>query len=414
MTSPTLDLLHFLAERGHNPTCTDADGLAREACKGTITGYIGFDATADSLTIGNMTGLMMLRRLQLAGHKPIVLMGGATTLVGDPSGKDESRPLITPEIVTSNIASIKTGLARLIRFGEGKTDALLLNNADWLMGKGYIDMLREVGLHFTINRMLTMDSVKLRLDREQPLTFLEFNYMIMQGYDFVHLRDHYGCTLQMGGSDQWGNIIQGVELGRRMKGYELFGITQPLLTTASGEKMGKSAGNAVWINANRKSPYDFWQYWRNCEDADVGRWLRLFTDLPLDEVKRLEALRDREINDAKKVLATEVTALVHGREAAEAAAKTAQDAFEKGAIGGDIPVSILPGPLGQVGIIDVVVSVGFASSRGEARKLIQGGGIRLNDEKVADPQLILSDSQFPSGEAKLSKGQKHIVRLKPA
>lgn len=411
----TTDLLKFLTERGHNPTCTDAEGLTREAGKGPITGYIGFDATADSLHIGNMAQLMFLRRLQLAGHKPIVLMGGATTLVGDPSGKDESRPLITPEIVKSNIVSIKAGLARLIKFGEGKTDAILLDNADWLAGKGYIDMLREVGPHFTINRMLTMDSVKLRLEREHPLTFLEFNYMIMQGYDFMHLRQHHGCVLQMGGSDQWGNIIQGVELGRRMHGYELFGMTQPLLTTSSGAKMGKSVGGAVWINADRKSPYDFWQYWRNCEDGDIGRWLRLFTDLPLDEIVRLEALKDREINDAKKVLATEVTSLVHGRDAAEAAAKTAQDAFENGALGGDIPVSVMPyNAIGTFSIIDMLLSsdIGFASSRGDARKLIQGGGIRINDEKIDNPQLVITEALFKDGEFKLSKGQKKIVRVK--
>jgi tyrosyl-tRNA synthetase len=414
MSSQATDLLQFLAERGHNPTCTDADGLAREIKKGVVTGYIGFDPTADSLHIGNMAQLMLLRRLQMAGHKPIVLMGGATGKVGDPSGRDESRQLLTFDQIKANITSQKKGVERLIKFGAGPTDALLLDNADWLDGIGYIDMLRIVGPHFTINRMLSMDSVKLRLEREQPLTFLEFNYMIMQGYDFVHLREHYNCILQMGGSDQWGNIVQGIELGRRWKGYELFGITQPLVTTSSGAKMGKSVGGAVWINADRKSPYDFWQYWRNCEDADVGRWLRLFTDLPLDEVARLEALRDREINDAKKVLATEVTALVHGREAADAAAKTAQDAFEKGTLGGDIPVSPMPGPVGQTGIIDVVVSVGFAASRGEARKLIQGGGIRINDEKVADPQMLITDALFKSGEFKLSKGGKAIVRVTAA
>lgn len=414
MTAHRSDLLQFLADRGHNPTCTDAEGLERELKKGVVTGYCGFDATADSLHIGNMAQLMFLRRLQMAGQRPIVLMGGATTKIGDPSGKDESRPLLTPEIIASNIASIQRGLSRFMRFDDSATGALIVNNDDWLGKIGYIDLLREVGTHFTVNRMLTMESVKLRLDREQPLTFLEFNYMIMQGYDFVELKKRYNCSLQMAGMDQWGNVVQGIELGRRKHSYELYGVVQPLLTTAGGAKMGKSVGGAVWINADRKSPYDFWQYWRNCEDADIGRWLRLFTDLPLDEVERLEALRDREINDAKKVLATEVTALVHGREAAEAAAKTAQDAFEKGTLGGDIPVSPMPGPVGQTGIIDVVVSVGFAASRGEARKLIQGGGIRINDEKVADPQLVITDSLFKSGEFKLSKGGKAIVRITAA
>lgn len=411
----TSDLLHFLAERGHKPECTNAEGLAAAAGKGIITGYIGFDPTADSLHIGNMAQLMFLRRLQLAGHKPIVLMGGATGKVGDPSGRDESRQLMTPEIIRQNIESQKRGIAGLIRFDDSATGALLLDNAAWLDGIGYIDMLREVGPHFTINRMLTMDSVKLRLEREQPLTFLEFNYMIMQGYDFMHLRKNYNCVLQMGGSDQWGNIIQGIELGRRKHGYELYGLVQPLLTTASGVKMGKSVGGAVWINADRKSPYDFWQYWRNAEDGDVGRWLRLFTDLPLDEIKRLEALKDREINDAKKILATEVTALVHGRAAAEEAAKTAQTTFEQGALGADLPLySLTAAQVGKITVVDVMVLAGLASSKGEAKKLIAGGGVRINDVKVADPQQVLAAADFAKGELKLSKGQKQIIRVQAA
>lgn len=404
------DFLHLLAERGHNPECTNAEGLSKEMAKGVILGYIGFDPTADSLHIGNMTQLMLLRRLQMAGHKPVVLMGGATGKVGDPSGRDESRQLLTYDGIKANIESQKKGILNLIRFDDSATGAVLMNNADWLDGLGYIEMLRQVGPHFTINRMLTMDSVKLRLEREQPLTFLEFNYMIMQGYDFMYLRKHHNVILQMGGSDQWGNIVQGIELGRRMEGFELYGITQPLITTASGAKMGKSVGGAVWINADRKSPYEFWQYWRNCEDADVGRWLRLFTDLPIDEVKRLEALKDREINDAKKILATEVTTLVHGRAAAEEAAKTAQATFEHGTLGTALPVVPLkPSDVGVISVIDVVVSAGFAASKSEARKLIEGGGIRINDNKVSDIKAVVGDDCFKDGEFKLSKGQKNIA-----
>ncbi len=407
------DLLHFLAERGHAPECTNAEGLTAETKKGVISGYIGFDPTADSLHIGNMAQVMFLRRLQLAGHKPLVLFGGATGKVGDPSGRDETRQMMTFETIKNNIESQKRGVSRLIRFDDSATGAEAINNADWLDGIGYIDMLREVGPHFTINRMLTMDSVKARLEREQPLTFLEFNYMIMQGYDFMHLRKTRNCILQMGDMDQLGNIIQGIELGRRMHGFELYGVVQPLLTTASGAKMGKSVGGAVWINADRKSPYDFWQYWRNVEDADVGRWLRLFTDLPIDEVKRLEALKDREINDAKKVLATEVTALVHGREAAEDAAKTAQTTFEQGSLGSDLKQIAMPSA--DVSVVDMVVSAGFATSKGEAKKLILGGGIRINDEKVTD--VAHPFKQYvpaATAEVKFSKGQKVVVKVSVA
>lgn len=405
------DLINLMTERGHAPECTDLEGLTREIKKGVITGYIGFDPTADSLHIGNMAQVMFLRRLQMAGHKPLVLFGGATGKVGDPSGRDESRQLMTFETIRNNIESQKRGISRLIRFDDSATGAQAINNADWLDGIGYIDMLREVGPHFTINRMLTMDSVKLRLEREQPLTFLEFNYMIMQGYDFMYLRKNRNCILQMGGKDQLGNIIQGIELGRRMHSFELYGIVQPLLTTASGAKMGKSVGGAVWINADRKSPYDFWQYWRNAEDGDVGRWLRLFTDLPIDEVKRLEALKDREINDAKKILATEVTALVHGREAAEEAAKTAQTTFEQGAMGGDLPTIAISRNAGA-SVVDVAVSSGFAQSKGEAKKLILGGGLRINDTKVAGPNdLFTAYIGDNDEEAKFSKGQKLIVKV---
>lgn len=408
----TADLLQFLAERGHNPECTDTDGLNALISKGTITGYCGFDPTADSLHIGHMTQLMLLRRLQMAGHRPIALIGGATGRIGDPSFRDTSRPVMSEEQIQLNIAGLKQSISKFLTFGDGPQDAILVNNADWLDKMGYIELLRNVGTHFTINRMLTMESVKLRLEREHPLTFLEFNYMIMQGIDFVELKKRYNCSLQASGTDQWGNMIQGVELGRRQHGFELYGIVQPLITTASGQKMGKSAGNAVWLNADKKSPYDFWQYWRNCEDADVGRWLRLFTEMPLDEIKRLEALQDREINEAKKILATEVTALVHGRDAAEAAAKTAQATFEQGQLGTDLPrIPLQSDLIGKSSVVDVLVSAGLASSKGEAKKLIQGGGVRINDVKVGDIGMLVSADLFSDGEFKLSKGQKQIVKV---
>lgn len=406
------DLLQFLAERGHSPECTDAAGLLAATSKGIVTGYCGFDPTADSLHVGHMTQLMLLRRLQKAGHRPIALVGGATGRIGDPSFRDESRPVMSDEQIALNIAGIKGDISKFLTFGTGPTDAILVNNADWLDKLGYIELLREVGTHFTINRMLTMESVKLRLEREHPLTFLEFNYMIMQGYDFVELKKRYDCTLQASGTDQWGNMIQGVELGRRKYGFELYGLVQPLITTASGQKMGKSAGNAIWLNKDKKSPYDFWQYWRNCEDADIGHWLRLFTELPLDEIKRLEALQDREINDAKKILATEVTALVHGRDAAEAAQKTAQETFEQGHLGAALPRLELTADLvGKASVVEVLVSAGLASSKGEAKKLIQGGGVRINDQKIADIGMVVSADLFTAGELKLSKGQKQIVRV---
>ena len=321
MTKHVSDFLHVLQERGHLHQCTDMQALDKKASEGILTGYIGFDATADSLHVGNLMQIMMLRRLQQAGHQPIVLMGGGTTKVGDPSGKDETRQLLSDEKIASNIASIKSIFGNFLSFGSGSRDAVMVNNADWLEKLGYISFLREVGRHFTINRMLSFDSVKLRLDREQPLTFLEFNYMIMQGYDFVELNKRHACTLQMGGSDQWGNIVNGVELGRRMHDVELFGLTTPLIATASGAKMGKTVSGAVWLRADRLSPYDYWQFWRNTDDADVGRFLKLFTDMPLDEIARLEALRDAEINEAKKILAFEATKMAHGETAATAAAE---------------------------------------------------------------------------------------------
>ena len=337
MSTYKSDLLRVLDERGYIHQTTDAEGLDKLACDRVIPGYIGFDATAPSLHIGSLVQIMMLRRLQQAGHKPIVVMGGGTTKIGDPSGKDESRRLLTAELIDENIAGIRTVFERLLTFGDGTTDAIMVNNDEWLSTLGYIELLRDVGPHFTINRMLTFDSVKLRLEREQPLTFLEFNYMILQAYDFLELARRYGCRLQMGGSDQWGNIVNGMELSRRKDGRELYGLTTPLLTTADGAKMGKTAAGAVWLNEAQLPGYDFWQYWRNCDDRDVGRFLRLFTDLPLDEIARLEALEGAEINDAKVVLATEVTKLVRGEDAARAAEATATQTFAGDGTGDDLP-----------------------------------------------------------------------------
>ncbi|MDR3424494.1 MAG: tyrosine--tRNA ligase [Alphaproteobacteria bacterium] len=405
------DFLRVMHERGHVHQCTDLESLDEKASKGIVTGYIGFDATADSLHVGNLAGIMMLRRLQQTGHRPIALMGGGTTKVGDPSGKTETRQLMSDVQIAANIASIKGIFTNYLTFGGGAKDAFMVNNADWLDTLGYIPFLREVGAHFTINRMLTFDSVKMRLDREQPLTFLEFNYMIMQGYDFVELHKRYGCALQMGGSDQWGNIVNGVELGRRMKDLELFGLTTPLITTASGAKMGKTAAGAVWLKKERLSSYDYWQFWRNTEDADVGRFLKLFTDLPLEEIGRLEKLRDAEINEAKKILAFEATKLAHGAEAAEAAAETARQVFEGGeGQGGDLPTYEFPRGTTPL-VVDVVVTLGLAASRGEAKRLIEQGGLRLNDAAVTGLTATIGESDLDaSGAARLSAGKKrHAV-----
>ncbi|MDD4615768.1 MAG: tyrosine--tRNA ligase [Alphaproteobacteria bacterium] len=400
------DFLRVMRERGHVNQCTDFEALDRKASSEVISGYIGFDATADSLHVGNLAGIMMLRRLQQTGHRPIVLMGGGTTKIGDPSGKDELRRVLSDETIASNIAGIKKAFAHFLTFGEGKTDAVMVNNADWLDNLGYIPFLREVGRHFTINRMLTFDSVKLRLEREQPLTFLEFNYMIMQGYDFVEMYKRLGVTLQMGGSDQWGNIVNGVELGRRMKDIELFGLTTPLITKASGEKMGKSVSGAVWINKDRLSPYDYWQFWRNTEDADVVRFLKLFTDLPLSEIDKLGKLRDAEINEAKKILAFEATKLAHGEEEALAATKTASEAFEGSGKAADLPTYTFSRDAKPL-IVDVVVSLGLASSKGEAKRLIEQGGIRLNDAPVTSLAATIETSQLDAtGIARISVGKK--------
>ena len=399
------DFLRSLDQRGCIHQITDAPGLDSQAAAGTISGYVGFDATADSLHIGNLVQIMLLRRLQQAGHRPIVLMGGGTTKVGDPSGKDESRQLLPESRIATNIAAIRETFTRFLRFDDGHTGALLVNNDDWLAALQYIPFLRDIGSHFTINRMLSMDSVKLRLDREQPLTFLEFNYMIMQSYDFVELFKRHGCLLQMGGSDQWGNIVQGVELGRRTTDAQLFGLTTPLITTASGAKMGKTASGAVWLNAARLAPYDYWQFWRNTEDADVGRFLRLFTDLPMNEIARLEQLKDADINAAKQVLATEATRLCHGDAAAAAAAATAAHAFAGTAAEG-LPTFALRHDE-QVHIIDVAVALGMASSRSEGRRLVEQGAVRLNDMPVRAATACVSEADLDStGTARLSVGKK--------
>jgi len=399
------DFLRSLSERGYIHQITDAEGLDARASSGVISAYIGFDATADSLHIGSLVQIMMLRRMQQSGHRPIVLMGGGTTKVGDPSGRDETRQLLTEQQINANITSIRATFGNFLTFDDSATGALMANNDDWLRDLQYIDFLRDVGRHFTINRMLTMDSVRMRLEREQPLTFLEFNYMIMQGYDFVELFKRYGCALQMGGSDQWGNIVQGVELGRRMNEAQLFGLTSPLITTSSGAKMGKTATGAVWLNPNRLSPYDYWQFWRNTEDGDVGRFLRMFTDLPLEEIARLEQLKDAEINVAKEVLATEATRLCHGEAQAREAATTAARAFAGGAAEG-LPTFILqagePAP-----VIDVVIALGMASSKGEARRLIDQGGVRLNDQPVRAATASITEADLDgSGTARLAVGKK--------
>ena len=401
MTQYHSTLLKVLSERGYIHQLTDAHGLDALAQKQIVPGYIGFDATAPSLHVGSLVQIMMLRHLQQAGHKPIVVMGGGTTKVGDPSGKDESRKMLDAAGIQGNIASIRTVFERYITFGDGPTDAILVDNDEWLSQLGYVELLREVGPHFTINRMLTFDSVKLRLDREQPLTFLEFNYMILQAYDFRELALRHGCRLQMGGSDQWGNIINGIELTRRMSSIELFGLTTPLLTTADGAKMGKSAAGAVWLNEAQLPAYDFWQYWRNVDDRDVGRFLRLFTDLSLDEIARLEALEGAEINAAKTALANAVTALCRGEEAARTAQATAEATFAGGGMGADLPVWQVPAE--GCSILDALVGIGFAASRGEAKRLIAGGGARLDGEAIGDEAFRLPGG---AGEWRISSGKK--------
>jgi tyrosyl-tRNA synthetase len=398
------DFLRTLAERGFLHQVTDAAALDAAAGSTRITGYIGFDATADSLHVGSLVQIMLLRHLQRAGHRPIVLMGGGTTKIGDPSGRDETRQLLTDDQIDRNIAGIRRIFDRFLRFDGTPAGAVMANNDLWLSELKYIPLLRDVGRHFTINRMLTMDSVKLRLDREQPLTFLEFNYMILQGYDFVELNKRHGCTLQMGGSDQWGNIVQGVELGRRIRDVQLFGVTSPLIATASGAKMGKTASGAVWLNPERLSPYDYWQFWRNTEDGDVGRFLRMFTEMPIAEIARLESLAGAEINSAKEILATEATRLCHGEAAAAEASATAARAFAGGAAEG-LPTFTI----GQdaVPVIDVIVALGMAASKSDARRLIDQGGVKLNDRHVAEASARVSPADLDSGgTARLSVGKK--------
>jgi tyrosyl-tRNA synthetase len=407
--------LQTLQARGYIHQITHPEELDAAAASGIVTAYVGYDATAPSLHVGNLISIMMLRVLQRAGHKPIVIVGGGTTKVGDPSGKDETRQLRSEAEIQANIASQKQAFARFLTFGDGPTDALLVDNDEWLSKLGYIDFLREYGVHFTVNRMLAFDSVKLRLDREQPLTFIEFNYMLMQATDFLELNRRYGCVLQMGGSDQWGNIVNGVELIRRVDHKPAFGLTTPLLATASGAKMGKTAQGAVWLNADMRSPYDYWQFWRNTEDADVGRFLRLFTDLPLEEIARLEALPGAEINEAKKVLANEATTLLHGAEAAAAAAGAAQAAFVDGRLSDDLPTVEVSRTDLEAGIVlaALAADAGLAGSRGEARRLAQGGGLRLNDKAETDANRAVTAADLVDGVIKLAAGKKKIVLIKP-
>lgn len=409
------EFLKTMQARGYIHSITHPAELDEAAADGRIVAYIGFDATAPSLHVGSLLQIMMLRRLQQAGHKPVVLMGGGTTKIGDPTDRDTSRPLLTTEQIQANIVSIRTVFAKFLSFGDGPTDAVMVDNADWLDALGYVEFLREFGVHFTINRMLAFDSVKLRLEREQPLTFLEFNYMLMQATDFLELERRLGCNLQMGGSDQWGNIINGVELIRRVDHKPAFGLTTPLLATASGAKMGKTVAGAVWLNADMRSPYDYWQFWRNTEDADVGRFLRLFTDLPLDEIDRLEALPGAEINEAKKVLANEATRMLHGAEAAEAAAGAAEAAFEHGALSADLPTVEVKAADLQAGIMLAALAhdAGLAASRGDARRLAQGGGLRVNDKPEADANRAVTQADLVDGVIKLAAGKKKIVLVKP-
>jgi tyrosyl-tRNA synthetase len=414
MTAFRSDFLQTLQARGYIHQCTDPEGLDALAAEGGLTAYIGYDATADSLHVGHLVSIMMLRRLQEAGGRPIALMGGGTTKVGDPSGKDETRQLLDDAQIAANIAEIRSTFENFLEFGENK--AIQANNADWLDGLQYIPFLRDVGRHFTINRMLTFDSVRLRLEREQPLTFLEFNYMILQAYDFMELSKRHGCRLQMGGSDQWGNIVNGIELARRMGGQELFGLTTPLITTASGQKMGKTAAGAVWLSPKRLSHYDYYQYWRNADDADVERFLKLFTDLPLEEIARLAALQGRELNEAKKVLAFEATRLCRGQAAAEEAAETARRTFEEGAIAEHLPTVEVPRERFEAGIpfYALLAEAGLCASNGEARRLIKGGGGRVNDERVDDESASIGpDRLLPDGVVKLSAGRKKHALVKP-
>jgi tyrosyl-tRNA synthetase len=408
------DFLRELDARGYIHQLSDAAGLDALAAKSEVVAYVGYDCTAPSLHVGHLLSIMMLHWLQQTGNKPVALMGGGTTRVGDPSGRDETRKILSIEDIDANKEKIKTTFDKFLRFGTRKGDAVMADNAEWLTKLNYIEMLRDVGRHFSINRMLTMDSVKLRLDREQELSFIEFNYMILQSYDYVELSRRYGCNLQMGGSDQWGNIVNGIDLGRRMGTHQLYALTCPLLTTSSGAKMGKTAAGAVWLNADMLSPYDYWQFWRNTEDGDVERFLKLFTLLPLGEIAKLAALQGSEINEAKKVLANEATALMHGRAAADQAAETARKTFEEGAVAESLPTITMP--LGDgLGVLAAFVQAGLVASTSEARRQIKGGGLRVNDVAVADEKMMLTSGVLtPEGVIKLSLGRKKHVLLKPA
>jgi tyrosyl-tRNA synthetase len=416
MSKPRSAFLATALERGFVHQCTDLDALDDRMSAGRVIAYVGYDCTADSLHVGSLLSIMLLRLLQKNGHKPIVLMGGGTTRIGDPSFRDAARPLLDDAEIAHNMAGIRRVFTRFIDFGDDPNDAVMVNNADWLDELRYIPLLRDVGRYFSVNRMLTQDSVRLRLEREQPLSFLEFNYPILQAYDFVELARRFNCEVQIGGSDQWGNIVGGVELGRRMDGRTLFGLTTPLLTSASGDKMGKTAQGAVWLNPERLSPYEYWQFWRNAEDADVGRFLRLFTELPIAEIAPLEALEGAEINEAKKILATEATALCHGREAAEAAAQTASEVFEQGGSGVDLPQTAVPRDLLECGVaaVELFSRAGLAASNSEARRLIRGGGARINDITVDDETRIVRLADLgPQGVLKLSAGRKRHVLVRP-
>ena len=417
MSTYKSDFVRTLVERGFMHQCTDLEALDELAARQRITAYIGYDCTAPSLHVGSLVQIMMQRHLQKTGHQPIVLMGGGTTKVGDPSGKDASRQLLSDADIAANMAGIREVFSRFVDFGEGAGDAVMVNNDDWLNELAYIPFLRDMGRHFSINRMLSFDSVKLRLEREQPLSFLEFNYMILQAYDFLELNRRHECVLQMGGSDQWGNIVNGVELGRRVDGAALYGFTTPLITLASGAKMGKTAQGAIWLNPDMLSPYDYWQFWRNTEDADVGRFLRLFTELPLDEIAKLEALQDAEINEAKKILAEHATAMCHGADAARAAAETARQTFEEGSVATDLPTVDVPKAELQDGVVvfEMLRRAGLCQSNGEARRLIKGGGARVNDNQVADEMAKMSMADMTDeGVIKLSAGKKRHALVRPA
>ena len=414
--TPKSEFLKVMMERGFIHQCTDPEGLDKRLQSEVIPTYIGFDCTASSLHVGSLVQIMMLRHLQKCGHQPIVLMGGGTTKIGDPSGKDESRQMLTVEKINENMNGIKSVFEKYLTFGDAPTDAIMPNNADWLDKLGYVDLLRDVGPHFTINRMMTFESVKLRLDRENPLTFLEFNYMILQAYDFLELQRRTGCAMQMGGSDQWGNIINGVELNRRMDQKEVFGLTTPLITTASGAKMGKSASGAIWLNEDMLSAYDFWQFWRNTDDADVGRFLKLFTELPLEQIAKLEAFEGAEINEAKKILANEVTTMCHGKEAAVKAEATAKKAFEERSLGADLPnVDVAKSKLENgIQVAELYRTAGLAASKGEVRRLIKQGGAKINDEKITDGEMSITLDQLnDQGTIKLSAGKKRHILILP-